>query len=76
VKGNGLLKRFRFPEEAEVALVEGVFQRFEKEAAEQAREHTHGQKEARLAADPAFVTGRKTSARHDTVDMGMVQFRL
>jgi hypothetical protein len=45
---------------------------FEKEAAEQARQHAHGQKEAGLAGDPARPVRRQAAAGNDDVDMRMM----
>ena len=45
---------------------------FEKEAAEQAGEHAHGQEEAGLAGDPARTVRRQAAAGNDDVDMRMV----
>ena len=45
---------------------------FEEEAAEQAREHAHGQEEAGLAGDPARAVRRQAAAGNDDVDMRMM----
>jgi len=45
---------------------------FEKEAAEQARQHAHGQEEAGLAGDPARAVWRKAAAGNDDVDVRMM----
>ena len=45
---------------------------FEKEAAEQAGEHAHGQEEAGLAGDPARTVRRQAAAGNDGVDVRMV----
>ncbi len=45
---------------------------FEEEAAEQAREHPHRQKEAALAGDPARTVRRQAAAGNDDVDVRMV----
>ena len=45
---------------------------FEEEAAEQAGEHAHGQKEAALAGDPARAVRRQAAAGNDDVDVRMV----
>ena len=72
VEGALVGERREVAEEGEAA---GCVQRreaVEEEAAEQAREHAHGQEEAGLAGDPARrrpATGRR---RDDDVDMGMV----
>ena len=44
----------------------------EEEAAEQAREHAHGQEEAGLAGDPARSVRRQAAAGNDDVDVRMV----
>jgi len=44
----------------------------EKEAAEQAREHAHGQEEPSLAGDPTRTVGRKAATRDDDVEVGVV----
>ena len=41
----------------------------EEQPAEQAREHSHGQEEARPAGDPARSVARQAAARHDHVDV-------
>ena len=45
---------------------------FEEEAAEQARQHAHGQEEAGLAGDPARPVRRQAAAGNDDVDVRMV----
>ena len=45
---------------------------FEEQAAEQARQHAHGQEEAGPAGDPARPGRRLAAARDDDVDMGMM----
>ena len=45
---------------------------FEKEAAEQAEEHAHGQEEAGFAGDPARAVGRQAASRNDDVDVRMM----
>jgi hypothetical protein len=45
---------------------------FAEEAAEQAREHAHGQKEAWLAGDPARPVRRQAAARDNDVDVRMM----
>jgi len=44
----------------------------EKQAAEQTRQHAHGQEEARLAGDPARAVRRQAAAGNDDVDMRMM----
>ena len=45
---------------------------FEKQAAEQARQHAHGQEEAGLAGDPARPVRRQAAAGNDDVDVRMM----
>jgi len=40
----------------------GLFELFEKPAAEQPRQHAYGKKEAGAASDPALVIGRYSAA--------------
>ena len=47
-------------------------QTIEKQAAEQPREHAHGQEEAGLAGDPARPVRRQAAAGNDDVDMAMM----
>jgi hypothetical protein len=47
-------------------------QSFEEQAAEEAREHPHGQKEAGPAGNPALAVGRKAAARDDDMGVRMV----
>ena len=44
----------------------------EEEAAEETRQHTHGQEEAGLAGDPARPVRRQAAAGNDDVDVRMV----
>lgn len=44
----------------------------QKQAAEQPREDADRQEEAGPASDPACAVGRRSTTRHDTVDMRMV----
>jgi hypothetical protein len=48
---------------------------FEEEAAEQARQHAHGQEEAWPAGDPARSVRRQAAAGNDDVDVGMMGHR-
>ena len=72
VEGAPLGKRGEVAEEGEPAGGMQGFEAFEEEAAEQAREHAHRQKEASLAGDPARSVGRQAAAGDDDVDVGMV----
>jgi hypothetical protein len=47
-------------------------QSFEEQAAEEAREHPHGEKEAGPAGNPALAVGRKAAARDDDMGVRMV----
>jgi len=53
--------------------LESVCESFQKQAAEQAREHPHGQKEARPAGDPALVIRGKAAAGNHAMHMRMMQ---
>ena len=66
-------KSLQRSEELQFAGVERLVELFEKQAAEQPRQHAHWQEETRPAGDPAAAIGRKSAASHDTVQMGMVQ---
>jgi len=58
VEETGIAQRFDGAGKLQTLLIEGVFERFEKEAAEQAGQHRHRQKEAALAAGhEAFAIG-------------------
>ncbi len=59
-------------EELEDARVEGRPQLLQKEAAEQTRQHAHGQKEAGPAGDPVRSIERDAAARHDAMEVGMI----
>ena len=45
----------------------------EEQAAEQARQHADGQKEARAAGDPTLTVRGEATARHHTMQMGMIK---
>ena len=72
VEGALVGERREVAEEGEPAGCMQGGEPFEKEAAEQAREHAHGQEEAGLAGDPARSVRRQAAARDDDVDMRMV----
>ena len=57
-KGKGVLERLDLAGETQLALVESVFQRIQKEPPEQARQHFYRQEEAGAACDPALVVRR------------------
>ena len=48
----------------------------EEQAAEEAREHPHGQEESGPTGDPLRAIGRQAAARDHTVQMGMIDERL
>ena len=52
--------------------MEGLLESLEKQAAEQAREHAHGEKESGRATDPAPPAGRQATAGNYAVQMGMM----
>ena len=68
-----VLEGFQIAEELKQALVESFLKLFQKQTAEQAREHTHGEKEAGATGDPAFMIGGKPAAGHDAMHMGMMK---
>ena len=55
VEGEGILKRFDGTGKQELFFIECVFQLFEKQAAEQFREHRHRREESVWARQPALV---------------------
>ena len=72
VEGGLVGERGEIAEEDETASLMQGREPFEKEAAEQAREHAHGQEETGLAGDPARPVRRQAAAGDDDVDMGMM----
>jgi hypothetical protein len=44
-------------EELELTAVEGVLKQFQESAAEEAREHSHGQEEPGAASNPSLPVG-------------------
>ena len=59
-------------EEGEPSFGMGDGEPIQEQPPEQAREHPHGQKEARPARDPAPAIERQAAAGHDAVDMRVV----
>ncbi len=72
VEGAFVGERGEIAEEGQAAGLVERGEAFEKEAAEQARQHAHGQEEAGLAGDPARPVRRQAAAGNDDVDVGMV----
>ncbi len=68
-----VLERLQLPEELQLAPIEALFERFEKQTAEQAREHPHGKEEARPARDPALAIRGQAAAGNDAMHMRMMQ---
>src|SRR5271166_3873682 len=69
VEGALVGERREVAEEDEaVGLLQGR-EAVEEQAAEEAREHAHGQEESGLAGDPARPVGRQAAAGNDDVDM-------
>src|SRR5580692_671570 len=66
-------QRFEFSEELQVAVLESLFEGFEKQSPEEFGQHLNREKEARTAGNPALVVRREPAAGNDTVQMGMVQ---
>ena len=59
--------------EPQRACIEGPLQLFEKQAPEQAREHTHRQEETGATGDPARAIRGQTAAWHHAVQMRVIQ---
>jgi len=59
--------------ELQLARIEGLLEVFQKQAAEEARQHAHGEKETGPAGDPAAAVRRKSTAGDDAVEMGMME---
>ena len=73
-KSGGIPERLDFAGKGKLGLLEHLLEVVEKQAAEQAREHLHGNQESRAAAtDPALLIGGESAARDDAMQMGMVQ---
>lgn len=60
-------------EELQTPGAMSLFERLEEAPAEQAREHTHGQKEAVPAGYPAFAIEGEPATRNDAMHVGMVR---
>ena len=72
VEGAFLGERGEVAEEGQAAGLVERGEAFEKEPAEETRQHAHGQEEAGLAGDPARPVRRQAAAGRDDVDVGMV----
>src|SRR6516225_120285 len=59
-------------EEPQLAGREGVLQLPQEQPAEQPRQHTHRQEEARPASDPAGAVERGAAAGNDAMDVRMM----
>ena len=59
----------------ELKLVVCCDELLQEQSAEQAREHTHRQEEARPARDPALAVERDAAARHDHVHVRVMRHR-
>ena len=73
IEGESIPQRPDGTGKHELVSIESVFQAFEKQTAKQTRKHLQGKEKSGRAADPALMVRRKTAARHDAVQMGMVQ---
>lgn len=71
-EGIRLCQAGEIAEEAQPSRIMGHSQFLQEAATKQARQHAHGQKEARPARDPACAVGRDATARHDAMQAGMV----
>ena len=65
-------QKLEVPVEAQLAVVEGPFERGDKLATEDSTQHLDGQKEAIARGDPTPVIGGETASRNHTMQMGMV----
>ena len=72
VEGAFLGERGEVAEEGQAAGLVERGEAFEKEPAEETRQHAHGQEEAGLTGDPARRVRRQAAAGRDDVDVGMV----
>lgn len=69
---GGISEMGEIAKKAQLACREGSLQFLQKQAAEQPTEDADRQEEAGPASNPACAVGRRSTARHDTVDMRMV----
>src|ERR1039458_4034580 len=69
-EGGGLPGGLQLGEDLGFAVGIGLFESLQEEGAEQAAEHTYGEKESRQASLPLTV-GRESAARNDAVQVGM-----
>jgi len=65
-------QKLEVPVEAQLAVVEGPFERGDKLATEDSTQHLDGQKEAIARGDPTPVIGGETASRNHTMNMGMM----
>ena len=72
VEGGFVGERGKVAEEGEAAGRMQGREAVEEEAAEETRQHPHGQEEAGLAGDPARPVRRQAAAGRDDVDVRMV----
>ena len=72
-KGTRIVQMFEVAVEAEVAGVEGSLEAGDELAAEDATEHTDGQKEAVGRTDPSGMVGSQSAGSHDAMYMRMEQ---
>src|SRR6202012_2766285 len=66
-KGKGILERDDLATEKQLALIERVFQRIQKEPSEETGQHFYRQEEAGAACKPAFMVRRKAPTGHDAM---------
>jgi len=75
VEGGLVGKRLMVVEEVETTVRMGLFEAFQDQAAEQAREDAHWQEELGSACNPSGSIHRDTATRHDHMHMGVVRHR-
>jgi len=63
----GITESLQGGKELQLALIKGSLEVFEELAPEEARQHTHGEEEARAAGDPTLSLGADAAARNDTM---------
>ena len=69
---GGIGEMGEIAKKAQLASREGSLQLLQKQAAEQPREDADRQEEAGPASDPACAVERRSTTRHDTMEVGMV----
>jgi phage gp16-like protein len=71
MEDRAVLKLTESGEEAQLIAVKRLLQEFQKQTAEQAGEHAHGQEETWATGDPAVTIRREAASRDNAMKMGM-----